>query len=212
MKAYRHLADYNPEKPASPWLYRIAVNTCRDQHRRRRPALELEPAGSPSPEQLAATGEQRQPSRSHPSDRFRARGARAWRPVRCDGSGVAEAARGPTKRSVPEPPEQALANWIKLLFPQHTELADCPNDRIGCDILYQEGAWFQERNGNRDLELGATQTGRMRHHRNQRSITVPINGTDDKSGPDFLHHAEVPQPNLTAKGRHSCPPLPPPAC
>ncbi len=59
MKAYRHLAGYNPDKPASPWLYQIAVNTCRDQHRRRRPALELAPAGPPSPEQLAAMGEQR---------------------------------------------------------------------------------------------------------------------------------------------------------
>jgi RNA polymerase sigma-70 factor (ECF subfamily) len=58
MKAYRHLGDYNPEKPASPWLYQIAVNTCRDQLRRRRPVLELVPDGPPSPEQLATAGEQ----------------------------------------------------------------------------------------------------------------------------------------------------------
>lgn len=30
-KAYRHLADYDPSFRLSTWLYRIALNTCRDQ-------------------------------------------------------------------------------------------------------------------------------------------------------------------------------------
>ena len=58
MKAFRHLGDFDADKPASPWLYQIAVNTCRDQFRRRKPALELVRNDPPSPEQLAAAGQQ----------------------------------------------------------------------------------------------------------------------------------------------------------
>lgn len=58
MKAYRHRGDYDADKPASPWLHQIAVNTCRDQFRRRKPVSELLRSDPPSPEELAATGEQ----------------------------------------------------------------------------------------------------------------------------------------------------------
>jgi hypothetical protein len=81
--------------------------------------------------------------------------------------------------SIPEPSKQARANRIKLLPPQYAELADCPDNGIGCDILHQESAGFQERNRNDDLEFRSTQTGRMRHDRNQRPITISVGGAHD---------------------------------
>lgn len=35
VSAWRNLARYDPARPLRTWLYRIAVNACRDRHRRR---------------------------------------------------------------------------------------------------------------------------------------------------------------------------------
>ena len=60
LKAHRNLDRYDPARSASPWLYQIAVNTCRDQFRRQRPALEIVPARVTTPEEEAQTGQQRE--------------------------------------------------------------------------------------------------------------------------------------------------------
>jgi hypothetical protein len=116
------------------------------------------------------------------------------------------------EKLIPEPSEQALADKIELLFPQYAQPSDRPNDRISCDILHQEGTGFQERYWNSDLEFRSTQTGCMRYDRNQRAIKVAVTDTHHESGPDFLDHAEIPQPNLTSTRRHSRLPLLHPAC
>jgi hypothetical protein len=99
------------------------------------------------------------------------------------------------KSSKPQPSEQALANRIKLLFPQYAELADCPNDGISCHTLHHESTGFQESDWNSDFEFRPTQTGRMWHNRNQRSITIPITGTHGRTfstmpGPTAKPHRE----------------------
>jgi RNA polymerase sigma factor (sigma-70 family) len=62
LRAWRARDAYDPQRPALPWLYRIAVNALRDQARSRRRHPEVlgdpEPAGSaPSPEDDAVTRE-----------------------------------------------------------------------------------------------------------------------------------------------------------
>ncbi len=69
LKVYRGLPDFRGESSFSTWLYRIAVNTCKNELRRRsrQPTLlepDLESLGillpaAPSPEQAVTTREQR---------------------------------------------------------------------------------------------------------------------------------------------------------
>lgn len=60
LKAHRNLDRYDRGRSASPWLYQIAVNTCRDQFRRQRPALEIVPGRVITPEEEAQAGQQRE--------------------------------------------------------------------------------------------------------------------------------------------------------
>lgn len=58
VKAYTHLASYNPEFRFSTWISRITVNTCTDFLRRRRESCPLDDAfevadKDPSPEEKA---------------------------------------------------------------------------------------------------------------------------------------------------------------
>lgn len=63
LKAFRNFTKLDSERSASPWIYQIAVNACRDRMRRRRPLSPLDEAalvGGPwNPEQDAQRAEQR---------------------------------------------------------------------------------------------------------------------------------------------------------
>ena len=48
---------------------------------------------------------------------------------------------------IAEPSEQTQAHQFELLSLQCAELAHCPNDGVGSDILYQESPWLQKGDG-----------------------------------------------------------------
>jgi RNA polymerase sigma-70 factor, ECF subfamily len=43
VKAYRSIGDYDPRRRFFSWIYRITLNECIDQHRRKRPESQLDP-------------------------------------------------------------------------------------------------------------------------------------------------------------------------
>lgn len=49
LRLYRFLDRLDPQRPLEPWLYRVTVNVCRDQQRRRRPGVPLEEAEAAQP-------------------------------------------------------------------------------------------------------------------------------------------------------------------
>jgi RNA polymerase sigma-70 factor (ECF subfamily) len=60
LRAYKHRGELSADRSPSPWLYRIAVNACRDRQRARRPMANLEDvplAAGASPESEAAAGQ-----------------------------------------------------------------------------------------------------------------------------------------------------------
>ncbi len=63
LKIYRNLGKLERERPVSPWVYQIAINTCRDRLRARRPADPLESidpaAGNALPDAVAVREQQR---------------------------------------------------------------------------------------------------------------------------------------------------------
>lgn len=65
LRAYRNLGMLSGIPDPLPWLYRVAVNLCRDRHRRARPSLGLDQvpelqARAASPEDEAARAERKQ--------------------------------------------------------------------------------------------------------------------------------------------------------
>ena len=62
LAAYRALASFRAEARFSTWLYRIAVNKCRDRLRARAARPEVEPRGdTPPPEPVGESAEHRSP-------------------------------------------------------------------------------------------------------------------------------------------------------
>lgn len=64
MRAYSNRAKFGDGRDARGWLYQVAVNLCRDHHRRARPSLPLElyaeqRAAAPGPEQQAGDAERK---------------------------------------------------------------------------------------------------------------------------------------------------------
>ncbi len=59
LKAYRSIDRYDPTRPFSSWLYRIAINTCLDRRRRksRLVPLEIEPVARDTPDRALEESE-----------------------------------------------------------------------------------------------------------------------------------------------------------
>ena len=64
LRVYRHRGELSADRSPSPWLYRIAVNACRDRHRASRPAINVDDA------QLASHGSPEADAQSDQMRRF----------------------------------------------------------------------------------------------------------------------------------------------
>lgn len=65
LRAHCNMSKFDGSRDPLPWLYHVAVNLCRDRHRRRRPSLALDHAPEPrslaaNPEQQASSAQQKQ--------------------------------------------------------------------------------------------------------------------------------------------------------
>jgi len=56
LRVFRHLHTFDPRRDFSAWLYRIAVNVCRDVARRRKPEASLELVSESPVPQVQETG------------------------------------------------------------------------------------------------------------------------------------------------------------
>jgi RNA polymerase sigma-70 factor, ECF subfamily len=59
LRLYRHRGRMKPEENVAGWLYRVTVNLCRDEQRRRHATVELEdlPSAAPDPDRQLADAE-----------------------------------------------------------------------------------------------------------------------------------------------------------
>jgi len=73
LRVYRHLGRYRPEHDFEAWLYRIAVNVCKDfyRHRQKRPTVHHWNAESPAGQNLEPRSESDSEQRTLASERRR---------------------------------------------------------------------------------------------------------------------------------------------
>ncbi len=98
--------------------------------------------------------------------------------------------------------QESLKYFVELLFPKYAELPNGPSSRIGRNALNQKRPRFQERHLDGRFICRSPYRRCVRNHPHEGAVDIPERNANDQNGANFRRHAQVEEPDLTARGGH----------